>query len=50
MDKHLAPDQSETQRQLELGNAIEEVLLTILKLEEEWRLDDRIAFAVRYQR
>ena len=50
MEKELTPDRSETQRQLELGNAIEEILLTILALEEEWELDDRIAYAVRHQR
>jgi hypothetical protein len=50
MDQELAPDRQALQRQLELGNAIEEILLTILELEEEWRLDDRIAFAVRQQR
>ncbi|HYS01663.1 MAG TPA: hypothetical protein VET82_04890 [Candidatus Eisenbacteria bacterium] len=37
------------QRQMELGNSIEEILVSILELEAEWRLDDRIAFAVRQQ-
>ena len=50
MGQDLAPDRQAMQRQLELGNAIEDLLLTILKLEAEWRLDDRIAYAVRSQR
>lgn len=50
MDREIALDRAEAQRQLALGNAIEEILLTILELEEEWRLDDRIAYAVRHQR
>jgi len=50
MGQDLAPDRKTMQRQLELGNAIEDLLLTILKLEAEWRLDDRIAYAVRSQR
>ncbi len=49
MGKDLAPDRREMQRQMELGNSIEEILVTILELEAEWRLDDRIAFAVRQQ-
>jgi hypothetical protein len=49
MGKEKAPDRRELQRQMELGNSIEEVLVTILELEAEWRLDDRIAFAVRQQ-
>lgn len=50
MGQDLAPDRQAMQQQLELGNAIEDLLLTILELEAEWRLDDRIAYAVRSQR
>jgi hypothetical protein len=49
MKQDLAADRSEMQRQMELGNSIEEILVSILELEAEWRLDDRIAFAVRQQ-
>jgi hypothetical protein len=49
MKPDLAADRREMQRQMELGNSIEEILVSILELEAEWRLDDRIAFAVRQQ-
>jgi len=49
MKQDLAADRREMQRQMELGNSIEEILVSILELEAEWRLDDRIAFAVRQQ-
>ena len=50
MDQNQAFDRSELQRQLDLGDAIEDLLVTILELEAEWRLDDRIAYAVRHAR
>lgn len=34
-------------RRQELEDVHEELLLTILELEEEWLLDDRIAYALR---
>ncbi len=49
MGQDLAADRREMQRQMELGNSIEEILVRILELEAEWRLDDRIAYAVRLQ-
>jgi hypothetical protein len=35
-------------RRQDLEDVHEDLLLTILALEEEWLLDDRIAFAVRH--
>ena len=35
-------------RRQDLEDVHEELLLTILALEQEWLLDDRIAFAVRH--
>ena len=41
------PDAAETGRRQQLEDLHEELLLTILELEDEWLLDDRIAFALR---
>jgi hypothetical protein len=35
-------------RRQDLEDVHEDLLLTVLALEEEWLLDDRIAFAVRH--
>jgi hypothetical protein len=35
-------------RRRDLEDIHEELLLTVLALEEEWLLDDRIAYAVRH--
>jgi len=40
-------DAEGTQRRQELEDIHEALLLTVLELEEEWVLDDRIAFALR---
>jgi hypothetical protein len=38
------------ERRRELEDIHEELLLGILKLEEEWRLDDRIAYELRHSK
>ncbi|HYY45945.1 MAG TPA: hypothetical protein VE951_02695 [Candidatus Angelobacter sp.] len=38
------------QRRRELEDVHEELLLAILALEEEWLLDDRIAYALRQRK
>jgi hypothetical protein len=40
-------DAEDVQRRVELEDIHEDLLLTILGLEEEWLLDDRIAYALR---
>lgn len=40
-------DADAVRRRQELEDIHEELLLTILDLEEEWLLDDRIAYALR---
>lgn len=43
-------DEEGIQRRLALEDAYEEILLEVYALEQEWRLDDRIAYAVRHIR
>ena len=43
-------DAEAARRRQELEDIHEELLLAILDLEEEWLLDDRIAFAVLHQK
>jgi hypothetical protein len=40
-------DAEGVQRRRDLEDIHEDLLLTVLALEEEWLLDDRIAYAVR---
>jgi hypothetical protein len=40
-------DAEASRRRQELEDVHEELLLTILALEDEWLLDDRIAYALR---
>jgi hypothetical protein len=40
-------DAEGTRRRQELEDIHEDLLLTVLELEDEWVLDDRIAFALR---
>jgi hypothetical protein len=42
-------DAEATRRRQELEDVHEALLLAILELEEEWLLDDRIAFALRHR-
>lgn len=42
-------DAEATRRRQELEDIHEELLLAVLDLEDEWALDDRIAFALRQQ-
>jgi len=41
-------DADSVRRRQRLEDIHEDLLLTVLALEEEWLLDDRIAFAVRH--
>lgn len=43
-------DAEAIRRRQELEDIHEELLLAILDLEDEWALDDRIAFALRQQK
>lgn len=43
-------DEEGMQRRLALEDAYEEILLEVYALEQEWHLDDRIAYAVRHIR
>lgn len=43
-------DEASCQIRLALEDAHEELLLLVWELEEDWRLDDRIAFSLRLQR
>jgi hypothetical protein len=43
-------DAEEIERRRELEDIHEELLLGILELEEEWRLDDRIAYELRHHK
>lgn len=43
-------DAEATRRRQELEDIHEELLLAVLDLEDEWALDDRIAFALRQQK
>lgn len=43
-------DEASLQLRLALEDAHEELLLLIWELEEEWRLDDRIAYSLRQLR
>ena len=43
-------DEASLQLRLALEDAHEELLLLIWELEEEWRLDDRIAYSLRQPR
>ena len=45
-----ALDEEGIRRRLALEDAYEEILLEVYALEQEWRLDDRIAYAVRHIR
>ncbi|HEY9286743.1 MAG TPA: hypothetical protein VIT43_01845 [Candidatus Dormibacteraeota bacterium] len=40
-------DAEATRRRQELEDIHEDLLLTVLELEDEWVLDDRIAYALR---
>ncbi len=40
-------DEEGAQRRVALEDAFEEILLHIWSLEEEWRLDNRIAYSLR---
>lgn len=42
-------DAEAARRRQELEDVHEELLLAVLELEEEWLLDDRIAFALRHR-
>ncbi len=42
-------DEESLRRRLALEDAFEEILLEIYALEEEWLLDDRIAYSIRHQ-
>lgn len=42
-------DAEGVRRRQDLEDIHEDLLLTILALEEEWLLDDRIAYAVRHR-
>ena len=42
-------DEEAAERRRDLEDAYEALLLTVLALEEEWLLDDRIAFSLRHQ-
>jgi hypothetical protein len=43
-------DAAGIERRRELEDIHEELLLSILDLEDEWRLDDRIAYELRQRR
>ncbi len=43
-------DPETAQRRQALEDAHEDLLLTVMALEAEWLLDDRIAYALRHQR
>jgi hypothetical protein len=43
-------DAEAARRRQDLEDIHEELLLAILELEEEWLLDDRIAYALRHQK
>jgi hypothetical protein len=43
-------DAEGARRRQELEDIHEELLLAVLDLEDEWALDDRIAFALRQQK
>jgi hypothetical protein len=42
-------DAETTRRRQELEDIHEDLLLTVLELEDEWVLDDRIAYALRHR-
>jgi hypothetical protein len=42
-------DAEATRRRQELEDIHEDLLLTVLELEDEWLLDDRIAYALRHR-
>ena len=42
-------DEEAAGRRQQLEDAHEALLLTVMALEEEWLLDDRIAFSLRHQ-
>jgi hypothetical protein len=42
-------DEAAAERRLQLEDDHEALLLVVMALEEEWLLDDRIAFSLRHQ-